>query len=327
MGLLARSYVIAALFCCVVVATPVHAEPETEVEEEQPTNAGGAVRGAARFLANQGDVQLRAGNFERALQLFEMAETLFHAPTLVMVIAQTEKQLGRLRDARAHFKEVIDEKLPRGASPEFVQARKTARAELAKLDPRIPRLIIELEPGVDVEVRVDGGVIPSETVGKPLLLDPGDHHVVALSEGTTRSASVTLEEGDRETVSFDFKKEADERRARQRPALVGPLLTMGGGVVGLVFGAVTGARAISEADELRATCSQGNQQCDPAARGHEDTARNFATASTIGFVIGGLAIAGGTVWLSVVASEGDANDEADVAVSLGADGLRLGVRF
>jgi len=297
--------------------------------EERPTaDAGGAVRGAARFLANQGDLQLRAGHYERGLQLFEMAEALFHAPTLVLVIAQTEKQLGRLRSARKHFREVIDEKLPRGASPEFVQARRTARDELAKLDPRIPRLTVVLDKASQgVEVRVDGGVIPSETMGKPLLLDPGDHHVVALLEGETKSATITLAEGDREKISFDFSDEANEQGPRRRPALIGPLLTMGGGVVGMVFGAVTGARALDEADELRATCSQGNQQCDPAASGHEDTARNLATASTIGFVIGGVGIAAGAVWLSVVASGADADDEAQVSVSLGADGVWLGGRF
>jgi hypothetical protein len=290
------------------------------------------VRGAARFLANQGDIQLNAGRFERALQLFEMAEALFHAPTLVLVIAQTEKQLGRLRASRAHFQEVIDEKLPRGASPEFVQSRRTAREELATLDEKIPRLTIVLEGASSaVEVRVDGGVIPAESLGKPLLLDPGDHHVVALFDGATRSYSITLEEGERESASFDFSVGEQESGPRRRPALIGPLLVMGVGTVALVFGAVTGARALDEAEQLRATCILGNQQCDPAARDQEDSARNLATASTLGFVIGGVGIAAGTVWLSIVASQGGGPEGADKGVSLraglGADGLRLGGTF
>src|SRR5690606_26926577 len=92
--------------------------------------ADDAVRGAARLLAEKGDEKLHAGRFKEALQLFRMAEELFHAPTLVLAMAQAERRLGQWADARKHYKEVIAEDLGDRPQQAFLTAKAIAREEL-----------------------------------------------------------------------------------------------------------------------------------------------------------------------------------------------------
>ncbi|MBW2452878.1 MAG: tetratricopeptide repeat protein [Deltaproteobacteria bacterium] len=293
--------------------------------QEEPTGGDAAVRSAARFLANKGDEYFHGKRYERALELFQMAEALHHAPTLVLMIAKTEAQLGRLLGARNHLQGIIDEPLGPRASGPFRFAQADAQRRLAALEPRIPRLSIRLEgSAAGVEVRLDGAAIPVETLGQALPLDPGVHHIVVLGKEDVQSQTLTLVEGAREQVVFDLRPPAAPLAPTpERPSLALPILSFGVGVAGVVVGTVTGVMALDEAEQLKSTCTAGNQDCDPEARSHEDAAKGLATVSTVGFVFGGIGLTVGALLLVTGSSESAKPTETALGLRLGPGAISL----
>jgi tetratricopeptide (TPR) repeat protein len=62
-----------------------------------------ATRAAKRFF-EQGEVQYRLGNFDKALEEFQAALSLVRRPTILINIAQCYRQLKQLEKARFYFK-------------------------------------------------------------------------------------------------------------------------------------------------------------------------------------------------------------------------------
>ena len=76
-----------------------------------------------------------------------------------------------------------------------------------------------------------------------------------------------------------------------RPRSVGPYIVGGIGIAGLATGAVFGLVATSKHDS--ATAASTTQQ-DAIAQ--QDTAKTFATISTVSFIAGGVLVAAGVTW-------------------------------
>ena len=124
-----------------------------------------------------------------------------------------------------------------------------------------------------------------------------------------------MTEGAREQVVFDLRRPAKPvTPPTESPSLVLPILAFGVGVTGMVVGTVTGVMALDEAEQVKSTCTAGNQDCDPAARTHEDAAKGLATASTIGFVFGGVGLTAGALLL--VAGSGESGEASSTALRL-----------
>lgn len=290
-----------------------------------------AVRGAARFLAVQGDKKLHAGQYAEALRLFRMAEELYHAPTLVLAMAQAERRLERWAEARKHYLAVIAEKMGRNANPAFLQAQLTAREELEALEPRIPTLRLQLENDTGrAEVRIDGRARPLESLARPIYLDPGEHDVVVIDDGRVRAEKVMLTEGRRLPLTIDMRKRTGVPSMMVKPQAQAPPIgwwwgagALGMGVMGLTAGTITGVLAIEDANAVKASCSRNG--CDPALHFREERAHEFATASTVSFVVGGvLAAAGATLLVLDVTLEGE---PAEVGLVANPTGLVVEGRF
>lgn len=107
--------------------------PATTHAQGAPPPAQANSRERARALADKGYELFEAGKFEEAIKAFEEAERNFHAPTVLLLLARANVRLGRLREARGVYQRIIDEVLPAGAPPPFVEAQETARKELAEI--------------------------------------------------------------------------------------------------------------------------------------------------------------------------------------------------
>jgi hypothetical protein len=91
-----------------------------------------------------------------------------------------------------------------------------------------------------------------------------------------------------------------EPPAPNEPARGGTQRTLGivaggAGAVALTLGAIFGLVAKSDNDGAADLCPRGNDACAPGASALTDDARSEATVSTIGFVAGGVLLAGGIV--------------------------------
>jgi hypothetical protein len=179
----------------------------------------------------------------------------------------------------------------------------------------------------------------------PMPVDPGEHTIVAASPGKRewstkvdvgpngQRASVTIPilpdepivqvsaQPSGSTSGVDTSKPSDG--STQRWLAVGAGVV---GVAGIVIGSVFGLQAGSKWDDA--------QKCDADpmcsnAGSLSDDASSAGTISTVGFVVGGLGIAGGLVlWFTAPEPESAATAErSSISVGLGLQGISVSGRL
>ncbi|MEJ7728149.1 MAG: hypothetical protein WKG00_02945 [Polyangiaceae bacterium] len=154
--------------------------------------------------------------------------------------------------------------------------------------------------GRPVTVEVDGAAADDA----PLALDPGTHTVVArAADETPTQRTVELARGARERIEIvlgaraqapvpaPVNEAAPAPSNASNPLLVPALVAFGAAGVGAALGVGFGVAAAGEADELDHLCPQN--PCSSEHRGVYDSAQQLATASTVSFVVAGVAAAGG----------------------------------
>jgi len=265
-------------------------------------------RKAARALADKGLELFEAGHYEEALDRFQRAETVIHAPTHLLYMARALRRLGQLVEARERYARVAAEQLPEAAPKAFRQAQTTARSELAELTPRVPAVRIVVHGRTDAEVKLDGVVVT--TLDAPIPLDPGTHRIEAAWKGhDPLTRTVVLTEGaPLQTVDLGEEPTIGERPEMPPPA-PGPVGTGGGdtshivpavvafgvGAVGVGVGTVTGILAFGKASDLKDKCPEN--PCPSENQPLADSSRTLGTVSTVAFIAGGLGIGTGLVLL------------------------------
>ncbi len=166
-----------------------------------------AERAAARDLFKQGDELQRAGKFPEALDKFQRAEQVIHAPTNVLRIAECQAAMGKLVEAAESYRQVTRWTLPAGSPPAFQSAIDQAKGELAQVEPRVPKVLVQVTPtpaqGSQPELVIDGASVPFALVGEQIPLDPGSHTLQAKAAGyASQTESVSLRERDTKTVAL-----------------------------------------------------------------------------------------------------------------------------
>jgi hypothetical protein len=298
------------LLCLALLsAAPLHAayaQPATAPPEE--------AKAAAKVAADKGKQHFDAGRYQEAIAAFREADAHFHAPTFLLMMARAHDKLGRLREARALYQQVIDEKLAHYAPRVFFDAQASARKEIGPLTERIPMLEIQVTgaAGKDARVTVDG---QQAAIGEPLPQDPGEHTVTGATPGRAPvTRVVTLAERASQLVTLDLfappppPPPAPRRVEVRRPAAPEPpaetkrgflapaAIAFGVAGAAVAVGAVTGALAAPKASALLEECP--GQRCYDDAGGETyDSAQTLATISTLGFVTGAVAAVAGVTLL------------------------------
>lgn len=170
---------------------PAHGAP-AEDQEARKRDA------KAKFI--QGRDALNRGEYATALILFRTSQELYPSPGTLLNLALCEERLGMLGSALQHFQEVV-RLLPPGDDRVSI-----AKNGLATIEPRVPRLRIDLAKGAPqgTSLARDGAPLAASDVGKEVLLDPGKHIVVVRAPGRPdRHYEVTLVEGAREVLTVE----------------------------------------------------------------------------------------------------------------------------
>ncbi len=178
---------------------------------------------AARALAGQGAQAFGAGRYAEAIDLFERAESLVHAPTHLLYQARAAEKLGQLVRARELMVRVQREPLSPNAPEAFRQAQSEAQREALLIEPRLAKLTIVLSApkGVSVTLQMDDKPVPSAVVGVPYPVDPGEHRLEAKAEGyLAEPVDLRLAEG--EVRSIELKLQPDPKAAALAPASAEP---------------------------------------------------------------------------------------------------------
>jgi hypothetical protein len=164
-----------------------------------------AERAGARELFKQGDELQRGGHFADALDKFQRAQQVFAAPTNLLRIAECDAALGRLVESAEAYREVVRTPLAPGAPPAFQAAVDQAKAELSQVEPRVPKLIVQVQPGgvQGPQMQIDGQNVPGALIGAPMQLDAGSHKIVVYAPGYSNTEQqVDLKERESKTVAL-----------------------------------------------------------------------------------------------------------------------------
>lgn len=279
--------------------TSVFSSP-TPALAQQPDEA--QARGEARRLAEEGQAMLEKGKPREALDLLRKAEAKFHAPTIVLLMAQARRDLGEMRAAIALYKRVLAEPLAADAPPAFRSAREIAEIELRETRAKTGLVdLIVLPAGVRAAVTVGGDEV---TGAGPYEVDPGVVTEIRASAQGYEPAkkTVTVRLGARERVELElFPSGSTFDRASRSPTP--PFVGLGMVALGLAVGIPTGVAAQEQRDQLLLRCPE--KVCPPDARSTYASATLLADVSTSGFVLAGAGAAVAAVFL--VASKGGRN--------------------
>lgn len=267
--------------------------------------AAAAGRDAARGLAGKGYEHFEAGNYARAIDFFQQAEARYHAPPHLLYIARAQVKLGKLLEAEATYKKVIDEQLASDAPAPFKEAQTSARAELTEAQILVPSLVIELDGDVPsgTKVSIDGTPLENKALGKPLRQNPGTHFVTAEPPGQApigRTIVLKLGGGEDQRVTLQFPRTG---------SIVPGIICFSVGVVGIGVGVTTAILGLSAKDVSK-----------------------LRIAEIVGFSVGGAGVVSGIVLTIVRPKIGSAPAAAwgpvrEVKVGLGLGSLDIAARF
>jgi serine/threonine-protein kinase len=291
-------------------------------------------KAAAEAAFEEGKRLMVAHAYAEACPKF--AESLRRDPGIgtMLGLADCFEKNGQTASAWAEFREAAG-----------VAARKSdrrealARENATRLEPLLSKVVVRLAPGADAPglvVRRDGVEISHASLGAEVPVDPGVHAIAASAPGSMEwqiTLDVVAKPGV-QTVTIPKLEPAPpppEATAPTSAPAAAPAsgddgrtqriaaIAVGGvGAVGVVLGTIFGLEAKSKLDDSNANgLCQGNACLQQGLNLRQD-AKSAATVSTVAFVLGGAAIAGGAVlWFTAPTAAGGVNVGLAPAPSLG----------
>jgi hypothetical protein len=322
---------LVVLLATLWMTSPAIAQDDNEARREE-----------AKKLADSAYDLMTKGLYDDAIGLFRKADDKTHSPVFRVYISECYDKLGKLVTARNELMGVVDEQIPADAPEGFRRAQDDARARLAALDKRIPRVTLSVEGGSgDANVELDGKPVSAADLGGPIRVDPGSHQVRAVGGGRTGTKSFKITEGEQLNVSVSLGETGgggiepeptplpdptpDRPSGGQNYVPAAVAFAIGG--AGLIMGAVAGGIFIGRAGDLKDSCEADGDgdplTCPPEQQEEIDDVSVLGNVSTAGWVIAGAGIAAGIILLFVPIGD----DEATVSLRLAPTEVGVQGRF
>ncbi len=262
----------------------------------------------AAELFRQGRAALESKDYTTACSKLAQSLRLERAVGTLISLAECEQASGKLAAARQHWQEAADfadavgDPLHRGPY---------ARQQLAGIDLRVPRLTVHLAPGAppNASLRRDEVDLGTSAFDAPLPVDPGRHALTLSAPGhAPRTVTVDVQEGELRELMVEpgpIVSVAPEAAPAVFPAPTASeghtqrtlAYVVGGvGVAGIAAGSVFGLYAGAKWSQAKDACGASCPPTSPAVS-ERSTAEGFATASTLTFAAGAVALAVGIVLL------------------------------
>jgi hypothetical protein len=303
-------------------------------------------KAAAEALFQQAKKLSESGDHAKACTKFDASQRLDPAVGTLLFLGDCYEKLGKTASAWATFKSASSL-----ADRTGDKRKNVADVRTSALQPQVSYLTINVaEGGEGTSVRRDGVAIAPASYGAALPVDAGSYTIEASAAGKQSfSKSVTVKDGG-ETVSVDVPPLADvvatagpqPNAPAPGPGAPGPeggrggsglavagIVIAGVGVIGLIVGGVMGGLAIASNDDSLEACRPEDQtQCTQEGADLRDDAETQALGSTIGFIAGGVLLAGGVVLFLVAPSDDPETAEltVDVAPMVGPEHAGLSLR-
>lgn len=261
-------------------------------------------KAAAEALFRDGRTLYDQGKYPEACAKFAESERLDPAPGTLLNLGGCYEKNGQTASAWATFKEAMAAAHVKGRS----DWEDLARTRSAALEPKLSRLTIAVTSKADgLAVTRDGSSVGQAEWGTAIPVDPGSHVVDAQAphrkpfhqsvDVPANGASITVTVGELDAADEGASggTPLPETHASGSTQRTIGLVVGGLGVVGLVVGTAFGLSAMSKENDATEHHCNANDQCDPQGVQLGKDAHSAATASTIAFAVGGVALAGGVI--------------------------------
>lgn len=294
-------------------------------------HADGANKAAAQELFDQGRKLMEEGNFATACPKLESSQKLDPGAGTLMNLAACYEKNGQSASAWVTYTDAATAGAER--HPDWAEK---ARAKAAALAPTLSKLTVLVPlPVTGLVVKRDGAVVAAGAYGVAIPVDPGTHVIEASAPGRlgSKQAVQVGANAARETVNIPELEASPTGPVGSAPTESGSSGTTqrvlgatfaGIGVVGLAFGSIFGAKALSwKSDVAMAHCNAEFTACDATGKAEIDRAHSDATISTVAFVVGAVALVGGAIVF--FSAPHAAETKHQVSVTLGHRGSPLGL--
>ena len=255
---------------------------------------GATAESEGQRLFREGREALAKSELELACNKFKESYATEKAIGPLLNLANCEENRGRLVSARELW--LAARSLPMD-DPELATYAET---RLASLEPNVPRVLIELEPGSapDARVEVDGAQVTLSAL--PQYLDPGEHTIAGRAGSSETLKKITLQRGQLLVVKLLVEPPPPPR---SEEAWIAGWIVGGVGVAGAIGFAITGGIILGKASEWAdlGCLERVTPTCDSMRPGD---ALYVANA-----VLGGLGLVGAGVGVILLALNAPAADE------------------
>jgi hypothetical protein len=269
----------------------------------------------AQALFDDAKQLMAAGKPSEACPKFAESQRLDPGLGTLLNLAACYETAGQLASAWSTFLEADSAASAAGSA----EGMRVARERSAALAPKLSKLVITVSatPPDGLEIKRDDQIVGRPQWGVPIPADPGKHRVLVSAPGRTPwQAEVTLTEpGSQVEVKVPELAVAPVAApSASAPAPVVPsrgglgtqrYIAIGSGVLGVagvVVGSVFGLRAKSKHDSAEDHCD-GSACRDQTGVELRTQARSAGNVSTVGFIVGGVGLAGAAVLWFTAAPE------------------------
>ncbi|WP_438019282.1 hypothetical protein WMF18_09515 [Sorangium sp. So ce315] len=182
----------------------------------------------AREIFIEGSEHASQGRWAQARERYERSLAIKRAPITLYSLGVAQQQTGQLVEALESFRAFLLEP----SAPATKEYERLARQAVQELEGQVAALELRLTPAdvAGVEVKVDGGVVPTAALGRPRPLNPGPHTVTASAPGYREARrSVVAAPGSRVVVVLSLEREpADLERKAAGPRASRATAPLGG---------------------------------------------------------------------------------------------------
>jgi hypothetical protein len=278
-------------------------------------------KAAARELLDQARKAQEVGEHEKAIGFLTKADSVYRHPAHAYYLGISYAAKGQLLYATEAYRRFVRAE---PTSEQMRQLQQEAKLEIDKLEPKIPKLTIQVRNDAlsQVTILLDGKAVPAGALNVPIPVNPGEYTVSIQSDTYELvGGALTLElgEGATELVELDLKAVITQVGKPSEPApvedqatgkksnelFIGGAAVTGAGVVSLAVGTVLLASAggkksdqdqlVDECVTLDATYCTSTQTAELESLANKE--EQLRTGAAITYTAGGVAVAAGVTMM------------------------------
>jgi hypothetical protein len=324
---------IAAALCLAYGTTALAADPP-----DPPPKTGGDAA-AAQAMFYEARQLMKANKFGLACPKLEESLRLDYGIGTEFNLADCHEKVGKVASAWSGFLSVASA----AHTSHQTDREKVARDRAKALEPRLPKLTIEVPPGAPagLEVKRDGVVVGQAGWNTPVPVDPGTHDITVTAPGKIawhgnvsiaeqKSAKITVPKLEDQAVAAAPKAATPPAEATSTTTITSfpePIVenrgqtqrtigwVVGGvGIASLAVGAGFGINSLAQRAQANDHCNK-NDICDAQGVKDRNAAITSGDVSTVTTIAGAGAILGGIV-LVLTAPKTPSREKATVAGSI-----------